>query len=41
MFFFQVLGEILSNTVVQVRKDKLVFTMRFSEVIFFSLKLHV
>jgi len=34
MFFFQVLGEILSNPVIQVRKDKLVFKMRFSEVFF-------
>lgn len=34
MFFFQVLGEILSNTVIQVWKDKLVFKMSFSEVVF-------
>lgn len=34
MFFFQVLGEILSNTVIQIRKDELVFKRRLSEVVF-------
>lgn len=34
MFFFQVLGDILSNTVIQIRKDELVFKMRLSEVVF-------
>lgn len=34
LFFFQVLGEILSDIVIQVRKDELVFKMRFSEVVF-------
>lgn len=33
-FFIQVLGEIISNAVIQVRKDNLLFKMRFSEVVF-------
>lgn len=34
-FFFLVLGEIISIAVIQVRKDNLLFKMRFSEVFFF------